>query len=64
VALAATAAEELLALEGELMRREEALTVSEEKAWISEKALVQVSATLDVEQTGAVATQQEYLNKI
>jgi hypothetical protein len=64
VALAATAAEELLALEGELMRREEALTVREEKARISEKALVQVSATLDMEQTGAVATQQEYLDKI
>jgi hypothetical protein len=56
--------EELLTWEGELCRTEEALTVREEKARISEKALAQVRASLDEEQTKAEATRQEYLNKM
>jgi hypothetical protein len=47
-----------------LTRREEALTVREEKARISEKSLAQVSASLDEEWTKAEATRQEYLNKM
>jgi hypothetical protein len=36
----------------------------EEKAKISEKALVKVSVNLDAEQAKAKATQKEYLNKM
>jgi hypothetical protein len=53
----------LLACEAELTRREEALTVKEEKAGISRKALAKVSADLDAERNKAEATWQEYLNK-
>jgi hypothetical protein len=63
-ASSATTVEGLLVQEGELTWREEALAVREEKARISEKALVQVSAALDVERTKVEASQQEYLNKI
>jgi hypothetical protein len=48
--------------EAELTQREEALTVWEEKAGISEKALAKVSADLNVEQTKVDATQKEYLD--
>jgi hypothetical protein len=54
----------LLSWEEELMWREEALVVREEKVKISEKSLTQVSATLDTEWAQAEATQQEYLDKI
>jgi hypothetical protein len=55
VAPSAMVVEELFATEGELRWREEALTTREEKVRISEKALVQVSATLDEERTKAEA---------
>jgi hypothetical protein len=64
MAPSATVVKELLAWEGELIQREEALAVREEKARISEKALAQVSASLDEEWTKAEAARQEYLNKI
>jgi hypothetical protein len=56
--------EQLLAWEDELTRREEALIAQEEKAKISEKALVKVSADLDAEWAKAEATQKEYLDKM
>jgi hypothetical protein len=43
--------------EKEVVWREEALAMREEKAKISEKALAQVSATLDAERAKAEATQ-------
>jgi hypothetical protein len=55
--------EQLLASE-ELMRREEALTMQQEGAKISQKALVKVRADLDAERAKAKATQQGYLNKM
>jgi hypothetical protein len=64
VAPSATVVEELLALEGELTRREEAPVKREEKARISEKALAQVSASLDEEWTKVEAARQEYLDRI
>jgi hypothetical protein len=51
--LSAAVVEDLLAREGQLIRREEALVVRKEKARISEKALAQVNASLDVERTKA-----------
>jgi peptide deformylase len=60
----ATVVKELLPREGELTRREEALSVREEKARISKKACAQVSASLDEEWTKAEADQQGYLNKM
>jgi pyridoxine 5'-phosphate synthase PdxJ len=57
VVLSATVIEGLHVREGELTRREE-------KVRISEKALVQVSITIDVKRTKAEATRQEYLDKI
>jgi hypothetical protein len=56
--------EELLAWEGELTWREEALSAREDKASISEQALVQVSAALDAEQTKADAAREVYLDKM
>jgi hypothetical protein len=50
------AVEGLLAQEEELTRREDSLSVREEKARIFEKALIHVSATLGVEPTKAKAT--------
>jgi hypothetical protein len=47
----------LLAQEGVLTRREDSLSVREEKARIFEKALIHVSTTLGVERTKAKATQ-------
>jgi hypothetical protein len=47
----------LLMLEEEITRREEALVVREEKARISEKAVTQVSTTLDTELAQDEATQ-------
>jgi hypothetical protein len=47
-----------------LTQREEALAVREEKAKISKKALVKVSADLDAEWAKADATQKEYLDKM
>jgi hypothetical protein len=47
-----------------LTRREKALIVQEEKAWISEKALVKASVDLDAEQAKIEATRKEYLNKM
>jgi hypothetical protein len=44
--------------------REEALAVREEKAKISEKALVKVSVDLDTKWAKAEATRKEYLNKM
>jgi TnpA family transposase len=46
------------------MQREEALAMREEKAKISKKALVKVSADLDAEWAKADATQKEYLDKM
>jgi hypothetical protein len=57
----AAVVKELLAREGEITQREEALTAREEKARISEKALAH--ASLDEEQTKAKATLQEYLTR-
>jgi hypothetical protein len=54
----------LLTREEELTRREEALAAREGKVRISEKALTQVSATLDSEWAQAEATRWEYLDKI
>jgi hypothetical protein len=48
--------EQLLAREEELTRREEALTTRKEKARISEKAPVKISADLDAEWVKAEAT--------
>jgi hypothetical protein len=53
--LLATAVEELLAWEGELMQWEEALAGREDKARISKQNLIQVSAALDVERAEADA---------
>jgi hypothetical protein len=66
--VAASASEEglqehLLARE-EMPWREEALVAREEKARISEKALVYVSSDLDAEWAKAEATQKEYLDKM
>jgi hypothetical protein len=47
----------LLMREEEITRREEALVVREEKARISEKAVTQVSTTLDMELAQDEATQ-------
>jgi hypothetical protein len=64
-ALSAVVVEELLAREGELTRREEALIAREEKVRISEKALAcPVSASLDEVRTKVEAARQEYLNKM
>jgi hypothetical protein len=60
----AAVVKELLAREGEITQREEALTAREEKARISEKAHAQVSASPDEEQTKAEAALQEYLDKM
>jgi hypothetical protein len=57
VVLSAMVIEGLHVREGELKRREE-------KVRVSEKALVQVSITIDVKRTKAEATRQEYLDKI
>jgi hypothetical protein len=56
--------EQLLAWDEELTWREEALTMLEDKARISEVALVKVSANLDVEQVKVKATRKEYLDKM
>jgi hypothetical protein len=55
---------QLLAWEEELIQREEALAVREEKVKISERALVKVSVDLDVEMAKAKATRKEYLNRM
>jgi hypothetical protein len=54
---------QLLARE-ELTQREEAQVVWEEKAMISEKALVKVSTDLDAGWVKTEATRQEYLDKM
>jgi uncharacterized protein YifE (UPF0438 family) len=59
----AVVVEELLAREAELTWREEALTAREEKVKISKKALAQVSASPNEEQTKAEAAWQEYRDK-
>jgi hypothetical protein len=56
--------ESLLVWEDDLTRRDEALTMREAKAGIFEKALAQVSITLNVERDKVEATWQEYLDKI
>jgi hypothetical protein len=56
--------EQLLVWEVELMRREEALTMWEEKSQISEIALVKVSADLDTEWAKIEATQKENFDKM
>jgi hypothetical protein len=48
----------------ELTRREEALTVREEKARISKKALVKVNIDLDAERAKTKAIHREYLDKM
>jgi hypothetical protein len=47
-----------------LARREEALAAWEEKVRIAEKALIKVSADLDVERAKAYSTRNEYLDKM
>jgi hypothetical protein len=54
----------LLTWDKELMQREEALAMREEKAGIMDKALAKVSADLDTERTKAEATWKKYLNKM
>jgi hypothetical protein len=56
--------EQLVVWEEELMWREVALAAWEEKARISKKALVKVSANLDVEREKAEATHKEYIDKM
>jgi hypothetical protein len=56
--------EHILAWEEELMQWEAALIAREEKAKIFEKALVKVSADLDVERVEIEATWKEYLDKM
>jgi hypothetical protein len=46
------------------MQRKEALTAQEENDKISKKALVNVSADLDVEWAKVEATQKEYIDKM
>jgi hypothetical protein len=60
----AAVAEELLAWEGELTWREEALATREDKVRVFEQALIQASAALDAERAKADAARQEYLNKM
>jgi hypothetical protein len=48
----------------ELMRREEALAAWEEKARISAKALLKVSADLDAEHSKTEVNRKEYLDKM
>jgi hypothetical protein len=64
VAPSAAVVEELLVQEWVLTQKEEALSTREKKVRISEKALAQVSASLDEEWTKAKAARQEYLNKM
>jgi hypothetical protein len=68
VAIAVATVEEIKELflmhEEEPTRKEQALTMREEKVRISVKALTQVSVALDAERAKAKATQQEYLDKI
>jgi hypothetical protein len=56
--------EKLLAWEEDLTQREEALAVREEKARISQMALVKVSANLDSEWAKTEATHHESLDKM
>jgi hypothetical protein len=56
--------EQLLAWEEELTQREGSLIALEDKAKISEKALVKVSTDLDAKQAKVEATQKEYLDKM
>jgi ABC-type phosphate transport system auxiliary subunit len=56
--------EQLLAWEEKLTQREEALAIQEEKARISNMALVKVSADLDAECAETEATHHEYLDKM
>jgi hypothetical protein len=54
----------VLQWEEDLTYREEALDAREERAKISEKALVKVSADLNAEHAKAEASQKEYLDKM
>jgi hypothetical protein len=56
--------EQLLAQEEEPTQWEETLATQEEKARITEKALVKVSADLDTEWAKTEATREEYLDKM
>jgi hypothetical protein len=56
--------EQLLAQEEEPTQWEETLATQEEKARITEKALVKVSADLDAEWAKTEATREEYLDKM
>jgi hypothetical protein len=58
------AVEELLAQEGELIGRAEALAAREDKVRISKQALIQVSAAFDAEQVENDVAKQEYLDKM
>jgi hypothetical protein len=51
-------------LQEQLLAREEVLTMRVEKARIAVRALVKVSADLDVERAKTKATCQEYLDKM
>jgi hypothetical protein len=64
VTMAEELQQQLLVREEELTRRKEDLAAWEEKAWISEKVLTNVSTDLDAEQAKVEGTQKEYLDKM
>jgi hypothetical protein len=64
MAMAEELQEQLLAQEEEPTQWEETLATQEEKARITEKALVKVSADLDAEWVKTEATRDEYLDKM